>query len=136
MKQALRPRTAKILVTCKVLKRDQEGRVVKVQVSGHGGRVYHVIVRRTNGLSVECLQQTPLGDIPCQAAENWKLCYHARQALVVAAQKTPEGIVPAFLRFHRVRPTKSRLANIAQSWKPVRLFRDDKPREFVEVRPI
>ncbi|MBU2249780.1 MAG: hypothetical protein KKD77_23740 [Gammaproteobacteria bacterium] len=135
MKQALRPRTAKILATCKVLKRDQEGRVVKVQVPGHNGRVYHVIVRRINGLSVECLQQTPLGDIPCQAAENWHICYHARQALVVAAHETA-GRPVCFLRFHRVRPTEGKLANIGKGFKPVRLYRDNKPREFVEVRPI
>ena len=133
-----RPSTAKIIQSCKVVGRDAQGRVNKVNVPGHDNRWYQVIIRRAPaGYSVECRQDVgKLGFLPCEAFQNWKVCYHARCALVVAAMHPPEGTVAHHLGFYKIRPHHGRVANIGKGMIVVRLFRDNKPREFIQVREL
>ena len=132
-----RPRTRDILRTCRVLTRNKQGRVTKVEVPGSTGDIYHVIIRRHPGhVSVECFTASKYGNVMCEAALHWKVCHHARQALVLAALLTPAGTSPSYLKFYKVRPNKGSLANIGKHAIPIRIRNDNKMREWMIRRVV
>lgn len=117
-----------ILDICTVVERDKEGRVNKVNVPGHEGRRYQVIIRRESGtLSVECRQDIDkLGYKPCQAAAHGNMCYHVRHALLVAANAA--GLQ---LAFFKQRPS---IKGIGSGMLPVTLFKQALVQEYIQVR--
>ena len=138
-----RPRTRDVLKTCRVLARDKQGRVTKVEVPGSTGDIYHIIIRRYCGPSrivgypshfaVECFKANELGNIMCEAAIHRHVCKHARQALIVAAMFAPE---PSYLKFYKVRPNHGSLANIGKHAIAIRIKDDDRMREWIIRRVI
>ena len=127
-----RMRLNKVLRDCTVLQRDKQNRVTKVRVLGSTSW-YQVIIRRDGRmLLVECRQDLgEFGYRPCPASENWHMCYHARHALMVAANAAGKQ-----LAFFRVLPHTDGLTSIGKAMFPVVLWGDSdkKVREWVQVR--
>jgi hypothetical protein len=89
-----------------VSKRDGNGRASAIDVPGHEGRRYMVLIKRNGHVEVECLQDTPLGDVPCQGGLR-SFCFHSYAALEIAAREAGRQVVwckdePAAKRLSRV----------------------------------
>jgi len=71
----------------KVLRRDAQGRIISIEVPGHEGKTYEVILRHEQGgLTTECLLSTGNGYLPCQG-NGHALCYHSLSAILFAASE-------------------------------------------------
>ncbi len=122
-----RSRLYKVLATSSIMQYDKQNRVTKVRVRGSQGS-YVVIIRRARGtVFVECRQDIgELGYKSCQAALHGNICYHARHALLVAA-----NAVGLQLAFFRQRPN---IKGVGKAMLPVVLFRQTLVQEYVQVR--
>ena len=122
-----RSRLHKVLATSTILQRDKRQRVIKVRVRGSQDW-YAVIIRRAHGtVSVECSHDIGIaGYMPCQAAAHGQMCYHARHALLVAAQAA--GLQLAFFK------QRSGIKSISKAMLPVMLFKSTVIQEYIQVR--
>jgi len=122
-----RNRLYKVLKTSTILQRDSKQRVTKVRVRGSQDW-YVVIIRRAHGtVFVECLHDIgALGYKPCDAALHGQMCYHARHALLVAA-----NAVGLQLAFFKQRPS---IRGVGKAMLPVVLFKQALVQEYIQVR--
>lgn len=68
-----------------ILDRDKTGKPCKLNVPGHEGRRYTVILRRQKGkLLAECLHSEASSNWPCEGS-NKSICYHCLAAIIATA---------------------------------------------------
>lgn len=97
-----------------ILQTDNSGKPKVISVPGHNGRNYEVIVRRDNGLSVECRQNTgPCGHIDCKGNSK-SICYHSLAAIIRCAKEQNQEV--AICESYQA---ASRLMQIKKNDKPV-----------------
>ncbi len=122
-----RSRLYKVLKTSTIMQYDKYNRATKIRVRGSQSS-YVVIIRRARGtVSVECRQDIgALGYKSCQAAAHGNMCYHARHALLVAADAAELQ-----LAFFKQRPG---IKYIGNAMLPVTLFKQALVQEYIQVR--
>ena len=79
---------AKMAAEFAVVTKNKAGQVKKVDLPGHDGKRYMVIVKRTSdGIHTDCYVATrQIGSVPCKGNEH-ATCYHTLAAVVVAAKQ-------------------------------------------------
>jgi len=85
---AERVQRAKMAAEFAVVTKNKAGQVKKVDLPGHDGKRYMVIVKRTSdGIHTDCYVETKqIGSVPCKGNEH-ATCYHTLAAVVVAAKQ-------------------------------------------------
>jgi hypothetical protein len=101
-----------------IMDRDKTGKPCKMNVPGHEGRRYAVILRRQTGkLLAECLHSEASSNWPCEGSLK-SICYHCLAAIIAAAADSGKKVV--FFEEYAVAKNYSNFGGavcIVEGWK-------------------